>query len=86
VENAYFIREVFMASQAKFSSKRGFILASVGSCCLCAVCFGAGLNMDEINRGAIKVHGNYWYLLGKFVYVPLAAILCAVALFKQIAF
>jgi NSS family neurotransmitter:Na+ symporter len=42
--------------------------------------------MDEINKGAIKVHGNYWYLLGKFVYVPLAAILCVVALVKQIAF
>jgi NSS family neurotransmitter:Na+ symporter len=42
--------------------------------------------MDEINRGAIKVHGNYRYLLGKFFYVPLAAILCVVALFKQIAF
>jgi NSS family neurotransmitter:Na+ symporter len=92
---------------------------------LCAVCLGAGLNMepifkwgpwmdiisiyiipigatigavswfwimkkddlmDEINKGAIKVHGNHWYLLGKFVYVPLAAILCVVALFKQIAF
>jgi NSS family neurotransmitter:Na+ symporter len=42
--------------------------------------------MDEINKGAVKVHGNYWYLLGKFVYVPLAAILCAVALLKQISF
>ncbi|GHU84765.1 sodium-dependent transporter [Spirochaetia bacterium] len=42
--------------------------------------------MDEINKGAIKVHGNYWYLLGKFVYVPLAAVLCVVALFKQISF
>ncbi|WP_010263825.1 sodium-dependent transporter [Treponema primitia] len=42
--------------------------------------------MEEINKGALKAHGNYWYLLGKFVYVPLAAILCAVALFKQISF
>lgn len=42
--------------------------------------------LDEINKGAHKIYGNLWYRIGKFLYVPLALILCLVALFKQIAF
>jgi NSS family neurotransmitter:Na+ symporter len=42
--------------------------------------------LDEINKGALKIRGNYWHSMGKYVYVPLVVILCAVALFKQISF
>jgi len=42
--------------------------------------------MDEINQGSAKKHGNAWYNIGRFVYVPLAVILCLIALFKQISF
>lgn len=42
--------------------------------------------LDEINKGAKKEQGNLWYYVGKFGYVPAAAILCFVALFLQIAF
>jgi len=42
--------------------------------------------LDEINEGAVKKYGIFWHSVGKFVYVPLALILCLVALFKQISF
>lgn len=42
--------------------------------------------MNEVNLGAKKKQGDLWYNLGKYVYVPFAAILCFVALFKGIAF
>lgn len=42
--------------------------------------------LDEINKGAKKKHGDLWYNVGKFVYVPFAMILCAVALFMKVAF
>lgn len=42
--------------------------------------------MTEINKGTNKPHGNLWYYTGKYLYVICAAILCAVALFKQVAF
>lgn len=42
--------------------------------------------MDEINKGAIKKQGDLWYNVGKYLYVPFAAILCFMALFKGIAF
>jgi NSS family neurotransmitter:Na+ symporter len=42
--------------------------------------------LEEINKGSSVVRGNWWYRLGKFVYVPLALILCLIALFKQISF
>ncbi|MGE9972467.1 sodium-dependent transporter [Candidatus Pseudoscillospira sp. SGI.172] len=42
--------------------------------------------MAEINKGAKKPHGDLWYNVGRFVYVPCAAILCIVALFMKVAF
>lgn len=42
--------------------------------------------MDEINKGAEKPQGDLWYNVGKFVYVPLALILCIIALTQKIAF
>lgn len=42
--------------------------------------------LDEINKGVSKSHGNLWYNAGRYLYVPCALILCAVALFMKIAF
>lgn len=42
--------------------------------------------MAEINKGTKKPHGDLWYNIGRFVYVPCAAILCIVALFMKVAF
>lgn len=42
--------------------------------------------LDEINKGSPVTRGNLWYRLGKYVYVPLAVVLCLIALFKQISF
>lgn len=42
--------------------------------------------MDAVNLGAKKPHGDTWYYIGKYLYVPCAAILCIVALTMQIAF
>ena len=42
--------------------------------------------LEAINRGSAKPRGDLWYNVGRFLYVPCAAILCIVALFMQIAF
>lgn len=42
--------------------------------------------LNEINLGAKKRQGDLWYNVGKYVYVPFAAILCIVALFMKVAF
>lgn len=42
--------------------------------------------MEEINKGSKKVYGDLWHNIGKYVYVPLATILCIIALTQQIAF
>lgn len=42
--------------------------------------------MDEINRGALKPQGNTWYYIGKWLYVPLATVLCLIALIAKIPF
>lgn len=42
--------------------------------------------MSEINKGTKKPHGDLWYNIGRFAYVPCAAILCIVALFMKVAF
>ena len=42
--------------------------------------------LTAINLGTAKPHGNAWYALGRYVYVPLAIVLCAVALIFRIAF
>lgn len=42
--------------------------------------------LHEINKGTAKSHGKLWHSMGRYAYVLCAAILCAVALFMQIAF
>lgn len=42
--------------------------------------------LEEVNRGAKRPSGSLWYHLGRYLYVPCAAILCAVALLLQVAF
>ena len=42
--------------------------------------------LDAVNTGSGKLRGNLWYSVGRYVYVPLAVILCCVALFRQVAF
>ena len=42
--------------------------------------------LDEVSRGAKKAPGALWYALGRYVYVPCAAILCLVALVMKVAF
>ncbi len=42
--------------------------------------------MEAINQGAKKKRGAVWYNIGKFVYVPMAAILCFIAIFMKISF
>lgn len=42
--------------------------------------------MEAVNQGAKKKRGAVWYNIGKFVYVPMAAILCFIAVFMKISF
>ena len=42
--------------------------------------------LDAVNTGADKKQGNLWYFVGRYVYVPIAATLCIVALFMKVAF
>ena len=42
--------------------------------------------LDAINLGTDKPHGSLWYNLGRFLYVPLAILLCAIALIFRVAF
>lgn len=42
--------------------------------------------LDEINTGSKKKYGDTWYNIGKWVYVPLAAVLCIWALAFKVAF
>ena len=44
--------------------------------------------LDEINTGIgnKKVYGDLWYKLGKYIYVPLAMLLCAIALIFKVSF
>ena len=42
--------------------------------------------LDAVNTGSRKKRGAVWYGIGRYIYVPLAAILCCVALFMQVAF
>lgn len=42
--------------------------------------------LDEVSHGAKKAPGTVWYSLGRYVYVPCAVILCAVALLMKVAF
>ena len=40
----------------------------------------------EINKGSKKKYGDTWYNLGKYVYTPIAVILCIIALVFKISF
>lgn len=42
--------------------------------------------VDEINSGSKVKRSKRWYYLGKFIYVPMAVILCFIALYFRIAF
>ena len=42
--------------------------------------------LDAVNTGSTAKRGNLWYSVGRYVYVPLALILCCVALFMHVAF
>jgi len=42
--------------------------------------------LEEINKGTKKPHGTLWYMLGRYLYVLCALILCMVALFMKVAF
>lgn len=42
--------------------------------------------LDEINTGSKTKFGNTWHNIGKFIYVPITALLCIIALSMQIAF
>lgn len=42
--------------------------------------------LEEINMGSKKKYGDTWYNIGKWIYVPLAAVLCIYALAFQVAF
>ena len=42
--------------------------------------------LAAVNTGSRKTRGKFWYGVGRYVYVPLAIILCCVALFKHVAF
>ena len=42
--------------------------------------------LSAVNTGSGKVRGSLWYSVGRYVYVPLAVILCCVALFMHGAF
>ena len=42
--------------------------------------------LDEVNKGSEKKHGNLWHAVGRYVYVPCAALLCIVSLVLKISF
>ena len=42
--------------------------------------------LAAINQGAAKPHGSLWYDFGRFLYVPLAVLLCVIALIFRVAF
>ena len=58
--------------------------------CIGAVSWFYVMKKDElltaVNTGSKKLRGKLWYFTGRYVYVPLAIILCLVALFMQVAF
>ena len=42
--------------------------------------------LSAVNTGSGKLRGNLWYGVGRYVYVPLALLLCCVALFMKVSF
>ena len=42
--------------------------------------------LDAVNTGSRRHRGAVWYSVGRYVYVPLALVLCCVALFMNVSF
>ena len=42
--------------------------------------------LDAVNTGSRRQRGAVWYSVGRYVYVPLALVLCCVALFMNVSF
>ena len=42
--------------------------------------------LSVVGEGSEKHRGGLWYAVGRYIYVPLAMILCAVALILKVAF
>ena len=42
--------------------------------------------LEAVNLGSKKKRGNLWYAVGKFIYVPMAVVLCGIAVFMKISF
>lgn len=42
--------------------------------------------LRAINTGAARPRGKFWLAVGRFVYVPVAVVLCVIALFGHVAF
>ena len=42
--------------------------------------------LTAVNTGSHKTRGALWYSVGRYVYVPLALVLCLVALIGGVAF
>ena len=42
--------------------------------------------LNAVNLGSRRSRGKLWYGVGRYVYVPIAIILCAVALIMGISF
>ncbi|MCI8327927.1 MAG: sodium-dependent transporter, partial [Lachnospiraceae bacterium] len=42
--------------------------------------------LSAINTGSNRKRGKLWYSVGRYIYVPIAVILCCVALFMHVAF
>ena len=69
---------------------RKVVLVLLAVVCLGAVSWFFIMKKDDllaaVNTGSGKRHGALWYNVGRFVYVPLAALLCGVALIAHVAF
>ena len=42
--------------------------------------------LSAIHQGSQKPQGKLWYFLGRYVYVPIAILLCVIALAMKVAF
>lgn len=42
--------------------------------------------IGEINQGSEKKYGDKWYKIGKYIYTPIAIILCVIALIFKVSF
>ncbi|MDO4293961.1 MAG: sodium-dependent transporter [Eubacteriales bacterium] len=42
--------------------------------------------LEAVNQGGVRKRGSFWYAVGRFVYVPMAIVLCIIALAMKVAF